>query len=167
MVAFSAFAISSLELIFFIITYFQLQGNLCPLKLCNTESCVWLSEVTGWQLCGRKPLFLPWSIMCTVNQPSESPGLLAYLGMFLSAENKASHRLTFWQGGGGYRTFVLGSLSVWIWPCPAGPDDSLPCREGESLPDSPHEWPWSRKWWSTSSWFGRSLRWTSRPESGR
>lgn len=60
-----------------------------------------------------------------------------------------------------------GPLSIWIWPCPAGPDDSLPCREGESLPDSPHEWPWSRKWWSRSSLFGRSLRWTSRPESGR
>lgn len=39
------------------------------------------------------------------------------------------------QSGGGY-AFVLGSPQHLDVAVSAGPDDSLPCREGESLPDS-------------------------------
>lgn len=110
--------------------------------------------------------------MCSVSALWES----SHLGCWTiwecswNAENKTSHPVIFFIDDSQMEVIIhlcWGALSIWIWPCPAGPDDSLPCREGESLPDSPHEWPWSRKWWSRSSWFGRSLRWTSRPESGR
>lgn len=89
--------------------------------------------------------------MCTVYQPSESLAIWA-VGLSGNVVEVQEIRLPpsyFFIDDSQVEVVIhlcWGALSVWIWPCPAGPDDSLPCREGESLPDSPHEWPWSRKW---------------------